>query len=364
MSKYVNFDGSRADLLKGMELGAGFELELLVPEMVEYRGYLKPRLITNICNPTIHTLTDDTFKYDEGVTTAILPSGKRYDDLGGTTVKDRPKQHMFSIPSNGAQYTVKNRDVKNKRIPATDQPMTHEYLIAREQTRIMDGYDLFNEFNFAKLITADVMDNNDGGEYYTSPNFYTEIVGSARPADTGVNLAGTSLSAYRSTIEDAMDSITEEASRYGLAVTGFTMVCGKDYFNGVRDLEANENLAREIRGRDLAQEGTQVLSDGEFANIRFMEGSDGARYVKYSASIIGGSPLIGAGKAILIPSVTDMFYIAFAPTDNDRELCTQEARTMYMWSEANMKGYHFAVERNALYGCKYPQLIKRFDIGA
>lgn len=363
MTKFVDFNGARSDLLKGMEPGAGFELELLVPEMVEYKGYLKPRLITNICNPSIVTLTDDTFKYDEGVMTAILPTGKRYDDLGGTTVKDRPKQHMFSIPSNGAQYTVKNRDVKNKRIPGTQDMMTHEYLIAREQTRIMDGYDLFNEFNFASLITSDVMNNNDGGAYYTSPNFYTEIVGTARGADTLMNLAGTDLDTYRGTIEDHKDAIAEEASRYGLAITGWTMLCGKDYFNGVRALEANENLAREIRGRDLAQEGTQVLSDGEFANIRFLEGSDGVQYIKYTASITG-TKFIADDKAILIPSVTDMFYMAFAPTDNDPDLCTQEARTMYMWSEKNMKGYHFAVERNCLYGCKYPQLIRRYDADA
>lgn len=364
MTKYVNLDGSRTELFKAMVPGSSFELEQIVPEMTEYRGYMVPQLLTNLCNPSIVTLTDDTFKYDSDTMTAALPEGKRYDDIGPTTLKDRPKQHLWQVPSTGIQFSVKNRDVKNKRIPGTNEMMSHEYLIAREQTRIARGYDLFNEFNFAKLLTADVMDNRDGGLYYTSPNFYTEIVGSPRGADTLVNLAGTDLSTYRSTIEDARDAIAEEAGRLGLTITGWTMVAGKDYFNGVRELEANENLAREIRGIDLAQEGTQVLSVDAFNNLRFLDGSDGVRYIRYGANILTGQKLIADDKAILIPSVEGMFSMAFAPTDNDPDLCTQEARTMYTWTEKNRRGYHFAFERNCLYINRYPQLIKRFDADA
>ena len=40
MTKYVDFNGSRAALLKGMERGSSFELENMVDEMVEYRATL------------------------------------------------------------------------------------------------------------------------------------------------------------------------------------------------------------------------------------------------------------------------------------------------------------------------------------
>ena len=365
MTNFVDYSGQRASLIKGMEAGSSFELEQMVPEMLEYKGYLKPRLLTNIFNPSIHTLVDDVFKYDESISTAMMPAGKRYDAKGPITLKDRPGQQMFSVPSNGAQYVIKNRDVKNKRIPGTSDPMSHDFLKAREQNRIMDGYDLFNEYNFAKLLTTDTMDNRDGGAFFTPRNYYTDIVGTARPAKTNMNLAGTTLSAHTSTIEQKMDEVQELADRAGRTISGWVAVCGTNYFNAYRELEANENLAREIRGVDLAQEGTPVLSDGEFSNVRFLDGMSGVRYIKYSASILGGGPMIGADDMYLVPlGVEDMFYMAFAPTDNDPDLCTQEARTLYMWSEKNRAGYHFEVESNRLFGMKLPQLISTFDLNA
>lgn len=364
MTKQVNFDGSRASLIKGMERGSSFELENMVDEMVEYRGYLKPRLLTNIFNPSIIPMADNVFKYDQDVSTAMLPKGKRFDDRGPITQKDRPTQQMFEIPSNGAQYVIKNRDVKNKRIPGTGDMMTHEYLIAREQNRIMDGYDLFNEYNFGKLLTTDTMDNLDGGEFYTPANYYTDIVGGSRTV-INTNLAATDLSTYRGLVEDQRDRITEEAQRHGRNITGWVMICGKGYFEKVRALEEQENLAREIRGIDLAQEGTPTLSDGEFANLRFLDGSDGVRYIKYTASILTGTPLVASDKAYLVPlGVEDMFYIGLAPTDNDPDLCTQDGRTMYMWAEKNRSGYHFEVESNRIFGMKLPQLISHFDEAA
>lgn len=365
MSNFVDYAGSRQSLIKAMEPGTGFELSNMVPEMTEYRGFLTPSLITNILNPTFTPMMDNTFFYDESVTTAVMPNGKRYDDKGNIIGKDRPKQHRFGIPSSGLQYVVKNRDVKNKRIPGTQDMMTHEYLIAREQMKVMKAYDLYNEYNLAKVLMTDVMDPLDGGAYFTPPNYYTEIVGTPRGADTLMNLAGTDLSTYRSTIEDTKDAIVEEAARHGRTISGFVMLCGKDYFNGVRTLEENENLAREIRGIDLIQEETPILSAGGFENLRFLDGSDGVRYIKYSANVLTGTKLIADDKAVLIPlGVQDFFYVGLAPTDNDPDLCTQEGRNMYMWSEKNRQGYHFEVESNRLYGCKLPQLIARFDADA
>lgn len=365
MTQYVDFKGERSSLLKAMEPGTGFELQNMVPEMTEYRGFLNPKTITNLLNPSFVPMNDNTFFYDEMVSTAVMPNGKRYDDKGKIMGKDRPKQHRFGIPSSGLQYVVKNRDVKNKRIPGTQDMMTHEYLIAREQVKVMGAYDLYNEYNLAKVLTTDVMDPLDGGQFFTPPNYYTDIVGTTRPAATLTNLAGTDLSTYRSLIEDKKDAITEEAARHNRSISGWVMICGKDYFNGVRTLEEQDNLAREIRGIDLIQEETQVLSDGTFANIRFLDGSDGVRYIKYSASILTGEKLIADDKAYLVPTgVSDLFYVGLAPTDNDPELCTQEGRTMYMWSEQNRQGYHFEVESNRLYGCKLPQLIGHFDADA
>lgn len=362
MTKFASYSGSRVDLIKGMESGSSFELENMVPEMVEYRGYTKPRLLTNLLSPSVERMMDNVFKYDEGISTAALMDGKRFDDIGKTTKKDDVKQHLFRIGSRGGQYSIKNRDVKNKRIPGTTEPMTHEYLIAREQNRLMDGIDLLNELNLAKLITSDTMLSND---FFTSPNFYTEITGGARDPAQAMNLAGTDLPTYRSAIEDKIDAITEEADKYGRSITGWVMVCGKNYFNGVRALEEQENLAREIRGIDLIQEGTPVLSDGEFSNLRFLDGSDGVRYIKYTGSILSGQKLIADDAAYLIPlGVESMIYMAYAPTDRDFELCTQEARPFYMWSEQNRHGYHFEMESNCLYGNKLPQLISHFSASA
>ena len=121
-----------------------------------------------------------------------------------------------------------------------------------------------------------------------------------------------------------------------------------------------------VNGRNISIEFNEtlepVLNDGEFANVRFLDGSDGVRYIKYTASILTGQKLIADDKAYLLPlGVENMFYMAFAPTDNDFTLCTQEARTMYMWSEQTRHGYHFEMESNCLYGNKLPHLIAHFD---
>ena len=346
---------SNLDLIKGFQAGASFELDYLVPEMTEYQGYSKPGLITSLLNPTIYREANDVFKYDVEGSTAIMPSGKRYDEVGASILKDTVSQQMFSIPSHGAQYSVKNRDIRNKRMP-DGQPMTEEYLIALQQVRMMDGLDLLNEREFASVLTTDSMTTLGGT--FAPRNYYNDLLGTGRGAKIDTDLGNTTLQAHTTTIEEAMDVAHEVADNFGRIITGFTAVCGRNYFNKYRQLEANDNLAREIRGVDLAQEGTPVLAGGDFPSRRFLEGQSGVNYVRASGTI--GSKLIGDNDMYLVPSMNDNAYIAFAPTDRDRDLYNQEARTMYMWTKEDRHGLHVEMESNRLFGMKLPQVVTHF----
>ena len=362
MSEIVNFEGNRAALLKGLQTGLGFELSEFVPSDTEYRGVLNPQLLTTLMAPKVNSHVDKIFSYDQEDDIGAMPSGKRFDDKGNILVKPNAKQHTFRIPSLGLQYTINCRDIANKRIPGTkDTPMSFEYITAREQNRVVGAFDRYNELSAGTLLTTDSVNALDSGLYYTAPNYYTELVGGSRAAPTFTSLATSTLSEYRDITEAVVDSLEEKAQIAGRSVSRWVMVCGKDYFNGVRDLEAQENLAREIRGKDLAQEGLDMLADGDYANIRTLEGSDGIIYIKYTASVLTGSKLIADDKGYLFPvGVENMFTIELAPADTMATV-GKEAEAMYMWRQENKRGMSFEVESNRVWMNRLPQLVHVFD---
>ena len=360
MTTQVKLNGAIAHLMKGMTSNTGSNLVELREVDTEYTGILVPQLLTTLMGFSTSNRKTRAFIYDDVAETGVLPNGKAYHDKGELIGKDGYSQHTFAIPSYGIQYAINCEDYAEKRKPGTtDQFMDLSYLDEREQRKVMKAFDLLSELNAGSLLTSDTPNFLDGG-LITPPNFYTELVGGARPAATPVDFTAlASLGEYRDITEAAVDATEELVSTKQRSVSRYVMVCGKDFFNAVRTLEAQENLAREIRGIDLAQEGLPMMADGSFQNIRTFEGSDGIVYIKYSASILG-TKLIADDDAYLIPvGMENAFVIEYAPAST-LDTINKEAQPMYMWSHEDRRQASFEFESNRLYMSRIPQAITHF----
>lgn len=347
--------------IKGLMTTNGSNLVEMRETDTEYNGILVPQIGTTILNPSINTHRGRSFIYDELTETGALPNGKLYNQKGDIMQKGSYKQHVWAIPSYGLTYAIHCADYAEKRKPGTtDQFMDFEFLNVREEMRAQQAFDLLNELNLMSVVTTDTPNFLDGGAI-TPPNYYTEIVGTSRPAATSVAFSGAidTLPEYVSLIEDNIDELAEIAAEKRRSVNQWVMLCGKNYFNAVRNLEAQVDLAREKIGTDLAQEGVPVMSDANYGNVRWIRGTDGVLYIKYDASIIG-TRLIGANDAYLIPQgVQNMFSIELAPALT-LDTVNKEAQAMYMWSEESRREAAFEFESNRLYVNRLPQLIRKF----
>jgi hypothetical protein len=194
-------------------------------------------------------------------------------------------------------------------------------------------------------------------------NFYTDIVGSARPAKIDMDLGGTGDVWQKFTAQS--DLLTEDIERTGNSFNGTICVCGQNFFNKRVDLERQVTLARDFvrPSFDLQTQAVPTMGDGGgiFRYQNFESLIDGVLYVRYNAQI-AGSVMIGTNDAYMMPMGADnMFREAFAPAET-REYVNQVALPMYAWSKENDRtGVTMAQESNSLIMNVAPTLIRALN---
>lgn len=339
----------------GAASGDAFRMEDISTPIV--RKPLKPGLLSAILTPNRKYNQTTVFSYDTFESTIQLPVGKSFSEVSEASLrKDHPVKKYFSIPSTGLGYTLTPQDISARRKMGTNELLTTEDLIVEMEDKIRMAWDLHEEIGLAQLLTLDT--NLVSGGPGTSYNFYTDIVGSSRPAKVDMTLGSTSIDHFVNA-QEQRELFEEELARYGIGADRIAVICGRTYFNSRLEIEKQEGIARDLRKvKDLVSEIVPSMSDGLF-NYSMFESHDGLIYIKYSANITG-TKMIADADAYMVPlGVTeDLMTIAYAPAQTMNYVNTV-ALPMYTWAKEDERaGITVQTESNRLFANLRPKAIR------
>lgn len=342
--------------------GSDFEMEDVSP-LVE-RTQVAPGLLTALFAGETNEifLQTNTIKYDELEDSNQLPDGKAFDAYGPDIQKDKARQLIYEVGSFGIRANVAPSDYARKRIPGSTELMDEAYLLGRMNMKAEKSWMLFEELAFAQILTLDT--NITRGGPQPVYNFFTDIIGSSRPAKISMDLAG-SVDHFQLFAEQ-LDLLETDVEKTMNSMSKAIVICGKDFFNTRLTIEKQEGLAREIRGSlDLQSMGVPTSNfgsgNGKF-NYQHFDSFDGLTYVRYSASILG-TKMIGDDDAYLVPVGAETFLKrAYAPAQT-RTYVNTVAQKRYAWSkEHERNGVTMNQESNCLYMNANPQLIRALTV--
>ncbi len=339
-----------------------FEMED-VSSIVE-RTEAQPGLLSALFGGEANTmfLETDTVKYDELTETLQLPGGKAYDAYGPDLQKDKPREMIYQVPSFGLRSNVAPTDYARKRIPGTQDLMDEAYLINKMNQKAEKAWSLFDELAFAEIITQDT--NIIRGGPHTQYNFYTDIVGSARPAAISMNLAG-SVDHFQLFAEQ-LDLLETDLEKTNNTMDMPIVLCGKSFFNQRLEIEKQEGLARDFRGpldlQTMAVPTSNFGSGSGRFQYQWFDSFDGLRYIRYSANILG-TKMIGDNDAYMLPVGAETFLKrAYSPAQT-RSYCNETAQSRYAWSqESERNGVTMIQESNSLMLDVCPTLIRHLTV--
>lgn len=326
-----------------------------VSSIVE-RDQVKPRLLTALFGGSINSefLTTDTFKYDELTHTMQLPAGKAYHDFGPRLTKDKPRELIYSVGSFGLSANVAPRDYANRRQAGSQELMNEAYVVAQMNKKMADAWSAFQEIAIAQLLTTDTNINRGNTTDIVQYNFYTDIVGSSRPAATDMDLGDNTIDHFQA-FADQKDILEENVEKTMSDMTMPICLCGKNFFNKRLYIEKQQGfqgaqtLHRDVAGLDLASMGVPESSfgSGRF-NYQYFDSHDGIRYIRYSVTL-GGSKLIADNDAYLVPTgVSNFMRMVYSPAQT-REYTNTTAQSRYGWSkEDDRNGVTLWTESNVL----------------
>jgi hypothetical protein len=357
-----NVTGGNVEKALTTTYGTSFQMND-VTDVVERRP-LRPGLLTALMTGSITRLYLNTtvFEYDETNFNSVIPTGKSYTEKGKDVPKSPATVRYFRVPSFGLTARVAPADWANKRAPGTTRLMREEDLRAEMVIKMQDAWDILDEIGIAQLLTTDT--NYVGpGSPHTSYNFYTDIVGTTRPAATYVDLDGTPAEPVEVTIRNQVNILTQEVGRSFDRLGAVVAVCGTEFFSKRYEIEKNEGLARDIRfGLDLATMpiNTSYFGGSPVYPYQWFTSFDGITYINYgSASIDGTNPLIPTDMAILIPlGSRNIIREVYAPAQT-RTYANTQAIAMYSWERSDeFAGLFMAQESNKLFSSINPRAIR------
>lgn len=353
----LNINSSASDLVKAITIASGSPFQMEDFTRLIATKQVQPQLLTYLLKPSIGTHPSRAFRFDQTVQTLALPGGKSYTERGPHLQQDVPSDFAFTIPSFGLVYNVAPQDWENRRMPGSTVELQTEGYVANLLTeKVAAAWSLHEELGIAQLLNTDT--NLTSGGPFTSYNFYTTLVGSARPAATDM-LLGTLVGVdHISNFRKERKILAQDLAAYGLSATSYVAICGDAFFAKRYAIEKQEGLARDLRSTvDLASQDIPTINSGNFLYDNFM-GHDGILYVNYGSGI-AGADLIADNDAKLIPyGAGDLISMEFAPAST-RSYANREALTRYSWSAADeFKGITNMSESNKLFFLKRPKAIR------
>lgn len=337
--------------------GSSFQLEE-VTEAVE-RNPVNPGLLTALLSTEEDFITTDSYRYDASENTATLPAGKSYSDVGPDIAKDKPFTKAFDVPSFGIRFNVLPADYANRRKKGTMEFLTEADVVSAMQVKADQAWDLHKELGLVTLLTTDT--NIVMGGPFTTYNFYTDIVGSPRPAAQSMQL--NAAVEHEVLFRKEVSLLSQDLAKAGGSSSLIYAICGDNFFNLRYNIQKNEGLAREIKfGPDLATQNILNIPSGGY-NYQYFDSNDGIRYVNYGAEIIAGEKLIADDDAYLVPTGGNgIMRPVFAPAQTRQHVNTQ-AQALYSWAgQDDRAGVVMNQESNVLYSSVDPRLVRHLTI--
>lgn len=334
------------------------------------RQPVAPQLMTALFGGESDTvkLTTNKFTFDELSTEIVLPNGKRFDEFGKDIPKDKARGLSYEVGSFGIRSNVAPADYAGKRIPATEDLMNEAYLVSEMSAKSAKSWTMFDELALVQLITTDT--NITRGGPMPEYNFYTDIMGTARPAKKSMTLSNASTDHFQN-FADELDELETDAEKTFNSITMPIVLCGKTFFAQRLQIEKQQGGGgsllnnRELRGMDLASMGVPESNFGSGSgifNYQYFDSHDGLRYIRYTATI-AGTKVIADEDAYMVPVGAENFIkMVYAPAMT-RQYVGTEAQTMYGWSkEDDRAGVTMWTEKNVLPVLVNPQLIRRLTV--
>lgn len=321
---------------------------------------VNPGLLSFLLKPEEKFGNTNVFQYDTKNLTVQLPVGKGYHEKAqGDLKKDLPAKLTYVAPSFMARYNILPQDIVGRRKFGSEELMTIDDLTVEMEVKMDKAWALHKEIALAQLITADT--NIISGGPHTQYNFYTDIVGSARPAAQDMDLGnvGVTPTEFVNAFRRQRKLVQQEAAKAGVTAARIVCICGDDFFSKRYDIEVDAGLSRELRKTiDLASQAPSTVTVNGFDHDMF-ESHDGITYINYGSEILAGTKLIADEDAYLFPmNVSDMIKVFYAPAQT-MSWVNKTALKKYTWRKQDeFDGLTVAQESNSLYANVRPQLIK------
>lgn len=312
-----------------------------------------PDLITALISPSQVFLQTNVFEHDFTHYKNAMPSDKAYGERG-EVIDARPvtDTHFHKVPSFGMQAHVRPEDVLRRRKAGTvDQLAAKADVVAQDKASLLRGWDMMREVALASSIV-------NGTSYVPnatvpSVDFYQEYTGAARPV---VTYTLSNLTVHPKVYgEQARRRILDNLYE-GQRVSGFMVLCGKDFWNDLTTHPMWTQAMIERAGLDGQDPLIKRFENykEQYQMIRF---ADNCVYVEYAGQI-GGAALIPDNKAYMIPIGVELFTEVFAPAQTESYINTV-AQPEYMWEVSDeFSGTKIFTESNRLMVPFNPLLIQ------
>lgn len=291
---------------------------------------------------TQHTITVES----TSGTLSVIPDSFRGTRL--TANKDDTRSiRAFSVPHFNNQDLVSPSDLQGKRGYGTDQADTEAAVIARKLERIRRNYAVTLEAARAYAITTGAVYAPQGT---VVDNYYTSFGITRKEIDY---VLGTSTTDIVAKIEEGIAHIQDNMTS-GEVVTSVTALCSPTFF---AKLIAHANVKAAYTYYSSTQEPLRNrLGSGVYR--RFSHG--GIDFVEYRGSY-GGSALIPAGDAYLVPMGTQDTFISYFSPANKLSLVNTLGESVYTFQYRNAKdeGIELESEMNHLALVRRPQAVVR-----
>ena len=343
----------------------GFQLQEM-HDSVEMGNMAKPMLLTALMGGTTSTVFNQTsvFEYDLEKYTPVLVGGKSYTERGKDIPKDHAETRYYKIGSKGIRLNVAPSDVAERRKPGTNDFLSVEDILAKQNMKALDAFDFERELEYASLLTTRT--NRTAGGPFPTYNFHQDILDAAIPAATEIDFDSVGADPRRDT-RKAVEALEIKLASYGLRASAFVVICGGNYMDKAYSAEQLVNFGRELRSTvDLVSMAVPTITADGFRYQNFDSPVSGVTYIQYNGAL-GGSALVGANDAYLIPVIANesMVKEVYAPAMGSMADVNETASEMYIWSyEDNFEGVTAFYEQNKLSMLPRPDLITKLAIKA
>lgn len=330
-------------------------LEDLTP--IFQRTQKQPTLLSFLFNPTEQFMTTNVFQHDYKTRNNVSAVGDApYNERGEFVDKETVQTFLYQIPHFPLQGSVRIEDYLNVRQPGTaNEYDTEARLVGTEMSEMDKAYTLLDERAFAHILTTGTAYRPNGT--VPAEDFYENYTGTAAGSRPTVNFDFADADFVAQTAGVMATKMIRDNSNDGFSSGGYIAICGSEFFQD-RITDPDEQSVY-IRRSELEQDPLVRRLADFFQDYRMYRGADNILYIEYDGTV-GGSDLIAAGDAYIMPmNISQQMIRAYAPAHH-RDYVNSRALPTYAWRlEDDWEGIRLMRESNFLDVLQNPGVIIR-----